>query len=134
MNELEELMQVAHIDFPRKLFMQEVRELFDSLSRNTKYDAELYKDEIERFTQNEPIYTDVRKISGLIRHKDSIFRASSFSMPRGFQEVPSGREDSVFDGIHFQTIPGYALGDHREEEIQIWREVKSCVEKYFEDH
>ncbi len=128
---LDKLVEASTIKFPRSLPLREAKELLDYLAINLPADINARVEYFEnRYghlgkEENEPVKRrrGTVTISGSIRTKDFAFD--------GFVTQPA-RNTSRINAIQFQLIPGYELEEYRPDVRQLWEDVGTQVQNYFE--
>ena len=66
-------------------------------------------------------------INGSISRRGKLFSTTSFSSKAVCYEED---ETPKFKVLIFDTIPGYNIREHRQEEVKLWAEIKNYIESY----
>ena len=134
-NSLDEITKESTIDFFIDINLSETKMILEYLAKNLPADIKYnlsYNNHIFYNPEHKQIGRDYKngaKITGTITSfkKTSEFAHDSFE----FKKTEEGL--SRFNGIKFQTIPGYNLDEHRPEIRNLWKDVREIIDDYFED-
>ena len=127
MGDLEKLIDRSTINFPNLLNENQVEEFFEYLAKNSikvKYNSTFSG--IMMLNDSGELYQNKNclEISGTMREINSGGN-SSFECPTKIM----GK--NTFEGIRFQTTPGYDLEDHNLRDVKLWAKVRGLTQEYF---
>lgn len=122
-----ELERLTRIVFPRTIDGKEVYRILEFISGDLGYKINggnfwgFFS--IENGKLKEKYETEIK---GMISSQDFRQRVG-FSFSREIIE-----HNNIFSDLRFYAIPGYSLEEHEGGSVQVWRNIKRSVEKYFE--
>ena len=132
-----DVLERATIPFPELLKGDEVEGMLTYISEQAgfeiRYDSTKKMKIGDAYSADEK-NTDIYEIGAEL--KGSILRTDThaleyFELER---EFPRDEEDdyssNYFSGLKFSPIPGYELGEHRDEMVQLWDIVRELVNAY----
>ncbi len=125
---LELLLEKSTIELPNPLRVNELKDLFGYLVRESNNRLEIrYSVDENRIVSDGVPFDRLRSVgvSGTIHSRFLLSASSSFHCTE-FERTPD-----QFSAIQFQTIPGYELEEHSPEERELWDYVRESVSAYF---
>ena len=127
---IDELLELTRVEFPQPLKPKEVEELFSYLKRNLQCEVQYHVgknkqigNKFEDVSSDRPKTQGV-KLSGSITRRN-VFATASFRCEHG------PRHYIKFDGLNFETTPDYELHELPVAEVQLIRDVKKEIARYF---
>ena len=123
---IEEAIERGTIKFPFAISLEKTEQLLQYVAKNLPADIH-YKASYHGQFSHEECQDGSVSLSGTINHLEP---SSSFD---SFESILSQQDYTMISGIRFIMIPGYDLDEYRQEAVELWDQVRTEVEKYFND-
>ncbi|MBU1199895.1 MAG: hypothetical protein KKF46_02960 [Nanoarchaeota archaeon] len=125
---IEKIIEKATINFPKPLCLKATEELLkyiaESISANINYHAGYFNN----LNNKEGIVTSDM---GTINITGTITRLSNPIAFDSFEIFPYRNDTTKADKMQFTMVPAWDLTDYQEQNLELWEDVRTVVDKYF---
>ena len=135
---LDDLIELAKIEFPEPVGQDELRKLFTYLSNKTRCDISWYFEINERTSvrfgdpravaESHSVSTSVN--ASIFAGESYLERGANLESLRGYRD-PSVEDNNLISGMQFQITPGWGVSDYRNGVLGLFSDFKTETANYF---